>query len=68
MPVHHLRRIYPDPMTGQVDWQLIRLSTGIIGVGSQSSQPTIKKSGFKKEYAVFEGTGIYSEWKFAIRP
>jgi type II secretory pathway pseudopilin PulG len=66
-PRQHLRRIYPDPMTGQADWQLIRESGGIVGVKSQSDHPTLKKRGFSKEYLNFEEKGFYSDWSFSIR-
>ena len=65
-PIHHLRRIYPDPMTGKADWQLIREGTGIGGIRSRSDHATMKKQGFGKEYKEFEEKGIYSDWKFAI--
>lgn len=65
-PIHHLRRIYPDPMTGRADWQLVREGSGIVGIRSQSNHATIKKQGFGKDYKQFEEKGIYSDWKFAI--
>lgn len=38
-PVHHLRRLYVDPMTGQANWGLIRLPDGgIVGVHSLSDR------------------------------
>lgn len=36
-PVHHLRRVYPDPFTGRTDWELLRDETGrIAGVRSRA--------------------------------
>lgn len=67
-PLHHLRRMYPDPMTGQADWQLIREGAGIRGIGSQSKETTLKKSGFSKEDKLFEAMDLYSDWKFVIPP
>lgn len=66
-PMHHLRRLYPDPMTGQTDWQLVREGSGIIGISSRSNQPTLKKKGFSKEYKSFEGKNSYAEWKFTLK-
>ena len=66
-PRQHLRRIYPDPMTGQPDWQLIRESGGIVGIKSQSSHPSLKKKGFSKEYVHLEDKELYSDWRFSIK-
>jgi type II secretory pathway pseudopilin PulG len=66
-PIQHLRRIYVDPMTGVADWQLIRENGGIVGVKSQSNQPTIKKKGFPKGYEHFEDKALYSDWTFSAR-
>ncbi len=67
-PLHHLRRMYPDPMTGQADWQLVREGAGIVGIRSLSSRATLKKSGFSKDYTHFEEKAFYSDWTFAINP
>ena len=64
--MHHLRRLYPDPMTGRADWQLIQAGAGISGVSSLSNQPTLKKKGFTKEFTQFEDKNLYSDWKFSI--
>ena len=66
-PRQHLRRIYPDPMTGQPDWQLMRENGGIVGVKSQSSRPTLKKKGFSNAYLHLEDKKTYSDWRFSIR-
>lgn len=66
--IHHLRRMYPDPMTGKTDWQLVREGTGIVGIRSRSNRATIKKQGFSKDYTQFEGKDSYSDWTFAISP
>lgn len=66
-PIQHLRRLYPDPMTGQPDWNLVRDGGGIVGIRSQAGKTTIKKTGFPKVYEHFEGRERYSEWLFSIR-
>ncbi|MEO5672336.1 MAG: type II secretion system protein [Ramlibacter sp.] len=66
-PIHHLRRMYSDPMTGQPDWEPIRNGGGITGVKSQSRQKPIKKSGFPKGYETLEDREYYSDWEFAMR-
>lgn len=66
-PVHHLRRLYPDPMTGRPDWEIIYESGGVVGVKSRSGKPTIKKTGFAKDFEHFEGKDSYSDWSFSIQ-
>ncbi len=66
--VRHLRRIYPDPMTGE-DWDLVKDPGGrIVGVRSKSDLAPFRKSGFPKEYENFEGLTKYSEWEFIYTP
>lgn len=61
----HLRRIYRDPMSGTLDWGIVSAPDGgIAGVFSKSGQRSLKKHGFKQEYAVFEGAALHSDWKF----
>lgn len=60
-----LRRLYPDPMTGTGDWELIRTSDGgIMGVASNSMQAPIKVAGFSLADAAFEKQSCYCDWKF----
>ena len=62
----HLRRIYPDPMTGRADWALIRgPGGGIVGVHSQSMARPLKVANFPKDYQSFANATTYSAWKFA---
>ncbi len=65
-PVHHLRRLYPDPVTGKNDWNLIRSGGGIVGVSSQSALPPLKQSNFEPGLETLEGKAAYSEWKFVV--
>lgn len=65
-PRQHLRRAYPDPMTGRVDWVWVQAGAGITGVHSSSTQAPIKQAGFPERYRGFEGKGSYSEWLFVI--
>lgn len=61
----HLRRIYPDPMTGQADWELVTLpGVGIVGLHSRSAAQPIKSSGFSEQYAQFEHAERHSDWVF----
>ncbi|MND21832.1 hypothetical protein D3C80_122040 [compost metagenome] len=63
--VRHLRRLYPDPVTGSHDWGLIRSFDGrIAGVYSQSEQRPLKQARFPAEWVEFEGMGSYADWHF----
>lgn len=65
----HLRRIYPDPMTGSEEWGLVRGPSGeILGVFSRSEAIPLKKANFRKADASFENKERYSEWTFVYTP
>ena len=65
MPVHHLRRKYPDPITGNTDWGLARSGDRIVGVFSQSDKEPLKQAGFAVNEQSFTGTTSYHDWVFA---
>lgn len=61
----YLRQLYPDPMTGAADWQLVLGPNGaIIGVASTSQDRPIKVANFPRRYAEFEKAETYADWKF----
>lgn len=64
MPVRHLRRLYPDPMTGDIDWVLVQGAGGIIGVHSHSTLSAFKKRDFPIQYRDFQDKESYAEWMF----
>lgn len=66
----YLRKLYPDPMTGKMEWGLTKVPGGeaIMGVYSQSGLTPIKTSGFRYEDRTFEGANHYSDWKFLHQP
>ena len=65
----YLRRIYPDPMTNSLDWELIVAPQGgIMGVASRSQGKPIKVAGFAAGDAAFEKAECYCEWKFIYSP
>lgn len=66
-PVQHLRRIYPDPMTSQADWDLIREDGGVVGVRSRSTREPLKKGGFGPGNEQLENKSRYADWTFAMR-
>ena len=69
MPVRHLRRLYPDPMTGRPDWGLVRdAQGGIVGVHSLAEGAPMKTAGFTSVQQGFEEATSYREWVFRARP
>ena len=65
---HHLRRLYPDPMTGE-SWEVIKDPRGrIVGVRSQSSKEPFKQDGFTEENKDFIDNQSYHDWQFVYRP
>ena len=64
-PVHHLRRLYPDPMTGRLDWVLLRdAKGGITALHSNSSRAIMRRSAFGAAEKDFERATSYRGWVF----
>lgn len=64
----HLRRLYPDPMTGK-EWDIIRGPNGqVIGVKSSSDKIPFKQNNFPEENKSFVGKQHYSDWRFVYQP
>jgi type II secretory pathway pseudopilin PulG len=68
MPVHHLRRSYPDPMTASGDWEPVFKNGGIAGIHSRSTEKPLKKATFPRGYEAFENAGTYADWIFLVTP
>ena len=67
--VRHLRKLYPDPITGKDEWGLVKSADGgFAGVHSLSEDAPIKIAGFAVRDASFEGKTKYSEWEFIFAP
>src|SRR5207245_1886735 len=64
VPKHHLRRLYPDPVTGKADWSLIPTPSGqaIMGVASSSQGVPIKRDGFDTLDNALKGADCYCAW------
>lgn len=61
----HLRRLYPDPITGSDAWGLVPSPDGgVAGVYSRSEQRPLKTAGFFGVDTIFENSEKYSDWKF----
>jgi hypothetical protein len=66
-PRRHLRRLYPDPITGSSEWALLKApgtGAGIVGVASLSAAAPLKRHGFAPAQAGFEAAESYAGWRF----
>jgi len=65
--VRHLRRIYPDPMTGKADWLLDTVQGRIVGVHSRSDKAPIRTAGFPDGLDGFAIASSYRDWRFLAK-
>jgi type II secretory pathway pseudopilin PulG len=65
-PVRHLRRLYPDPLTGSSDWGELRVGDRLAGIYSRSDAQPLKQAGFAPAQAGFAGMEHYQDWVFAF--
>jgi type II secretory pathway pseudopilin PulG len=69
MARRHLRRIYPDPITGKREWGLVQAPEGgIMGVYSLSEAPPVKSGGFAERDSALAQAAHYSDWRFSYSP
>lgn len=68
VPVRHLRRLYPDPLTGAPQWGAVLQGTRIAGVFSLGKGVPLKQAGFARQARSFEGKSSYREWAFVFVP
>ena len=70
VPKRHLRRLYPDPMTGSADWALVLTpdGQGIMGVVSSSTAAPLKRDGFDSFDQTFKDADCYCAWQFIHYP
>ena len=68
--VRHLRRLYPDPMTGRAEWGLMETpdGAGIMGVHSLSEDQPIKSGNFTLANQHFAEAKSYKDWQFFHSP
>jgi type II secretory pathway pseudopilin PulG len=63
-PRHHLRQLYPDPVTRE-GWDVVLGPDGrIAGVRSRSDATPAKQAGFPAKWDGFKGMTRYSDWQF----
>jgi type II secretory pathway pseudopilin PulG len=60
----HLRRIYPDPLTGKTEWGLVRRAGRIVGVYSLARGNPLRRTGFNPDLVEFASASTYSDWRF----
>ncbi|KVN56457.1 type II secretion system protein [Burkholderia stagnalis] len=67
--LRHLRRLYADPLTGSMQWGLVKAPDGgIMGVFSESPGRPLKRQGFPARYDAFGDSDAYGEWAFVYLP
>jgi type II secretory pathway pseudopilin PulG len=65
----YLRRLYPDPITGELDWEIIRTPDGgITGVHSISTKSPMKRANFQAREVAFKDAECYCDWRFEFDP
>lgn len=65
----HLRRIYPDPMSGEVDWIVERQAGRIVGLRSRSDRPVLRSASLPAWVSVTGGGpgGVrHTDWLFRL--
>ena len=64
----HLRRLYPDPLTGTTEWGLVKHGERIVGIYSLAPGAPLKEvSTGSADDPPLEGSS-YSDWKFVVDP
>lgn len=68
-PARHLRKLYPDPISGTTEWGLVEApGGGIMGVYSKSEAQPIKTGGFTLADKTFADAQRYADWQFFYQP
>jgi len=69
VPMHHLRRVYADPVTGSTEWKLVAApgDAGIMGVASTSEEAPVKTGNFAVKDQDFENADQYAKWAFVYK-
>jgi type II secretory pathway pseudopilin PulG len=65
-PVRHLRRLYPDPLTGAAKWGAVMQGTRIAGIYSLGKGVPLKQAGFARGNEGFAGKSSYRDWAFVF--
>jgi type II secretory pathway pseudopilin PulG len=63
----HLRRLYPDPLTGASEWGLVKLGERIVGVYSLAPGTPLREAPGEAGDPPLGGSS-YGDWKFVVDP
>ncbi|MGA7812094.1 type II secretion system protein [Caballeronia sp.] len=64
----YLRRLYPDPVTGNAFIPIPSPDGGVMGVHSASLLKPVKTAGFRTDQAAFATAPSYVQWEFTYAP
>jgi len=65
---HYIRTLYPDPMTADGQWSLVRGDDGgILGVASTSRARPLRHANFPPGLEDFAGAASYADWVFQFK-
>ncbi|CAG4902048.1 type II secretion system protein [Paraburkholderia gardini] len=64
----YLRRLYPDPVTGQPFVPIPAPEGGVMGVRSASPRQPVKVAGFRADQHAFAQVHSYQQWEFSYAP
>jgi type II secretory pathway pseudopilin PulG len=65
----HLRKIFPDPLTGRTEWGLVRAPEGgVMGVYSLAVGSPVQVAEFPEIFSFLEDKTRYSDWVFGYLP
>ncbi len=67
-PLHHLRKLYADPLTPGKPMGQIMQGGVILGVCSLAEGEPFKTSKFDAPFESFEGAKTYADWRFVFYP
>jgi hypothetical protein len=64
----YLRRLYPDPVTGEAFMPIPAPGGGVMGVRSASLRKPVKVAGFREDQTSFAKARSYQQWEFSYAP
>jgi hypothetical protein len=64
----YLRRLYPDPITGEAFIPIPAPDGGVMGVRSASTRKPVKAAGFQAYQTTFAAAKSYQQWEFSYAP
>ncbi|WP_165102076.1 type II secretion system protein [Caballeronia sp. SBC2] len=64
----YLRRLYPDPITGEAFIPIPAPDGGVMGVHSVSLRKPVRVAGFRTDQTSFAAVKSYQQWEFSYAP